>query len=96
MCVEFFLENMWKYSLIKIDYPDLWEWDGDYCELVEVYQNSQGRFTSFNEVRIHSFEELEKAYNDAKRDGVNTWFSDNGVFTWDKKDKCWSWKKKDE
>ena len=94
--MEFFLENMWKYALIKIDYPDLWEGEGDYCELVEVYQDSQGQFTSFNEVRIHSIEELEKAYNDAKRDGVNTWFSDNGIFTWDKKDKCWSWRKHDE
>ena len=37
---------MWKYGLIKVDYPDLWETD-EYCELVELYRDNDGNYTSF-------------------------------------------------
>jgi len=82
---------MWKYGLIKIDYPDLWEADGHYCELVELYADADNNFTSFCKARINSPKELENAYSDIKRDGINTWFSDNGIFSWNREDKFWDW-----
>ena len=87
---------MWKYGLIKIEYPGLWETDGDYCELVELYSDKDGNYTSFCEANIHSLEELESAYKDAKKDGVNEWFAESGEFTWDKEEKFWSWTKNDK
>lgn len=83
----------WKYALIKIDYPGLWETDGDYCELVELYLDDNNEYTSFCKARVNSLEELENAIKDVKRDGINTWFSDNGVFSWRKEDKFWDWKR---
>ena len=84
---------MWKYGLIKINYPDLWETD-EYCELVELYKDGEGGYTSFSKARINSFEELQTAYVDISRDGINTWFSENGIFTWNSEGKFWEWEKK--
>ena len=85
---------MWKYALIEIDFPDLWDADdGKYCELVELYQDVDGRYTSFCKTNIHSLKELENAHTDVNRDGVNTWFAENGEFIWNREDKFWSWTK---
>ena len=81
---------MWKYGLIKIDYPDLWE-DDEYCELVELYKDADGNYTSFSKARIKSFKELSSAYAEVLRDGVNTWFAENGKFDWDSESKFWTW-----
>jgi len=84
---------MWKYGLIRIDYPGLWETDGHYCELVELYADVDGEYTSFSKARINSIKELQNAFNDVSRDGINEWFAENGEFKWDKKDKFWNWTK---
>ena len=84
---------MWKYGMIKVDYPDLWEKE-KHCEIVELYEDNEGKYTSFTKARINSFEELTAAYTDILRDGVNTWFSENGIFTWNSEDKFWDWQKK--
>lgn len=85
---------MWKYGLIKIDYPDLWETE-EYCELVELYKDNKGDYTSFSRARIKSIEELEQAYSDIRIDGVNEWFADNGTFKWNIEEKFWDWEKND-
>jgi hypothetical protein len=88
---------MWKYALIEIDFPDLWETtDGKYCELVELYRDTNGQYTSFSKANVHSLKELENAFNDVQKDGVNTWFAKNGEFEWDKEDKFWDWTKDNE
>ena len=84
---------MWKYGLIKIEYPDLWENEDGYHELVELYENANGDYDSFCHANINSLEELENVYSDIKRDGVNTWFMENGTFEWNSDEKCWDWKK---
>ena len=84
---------MWKYGLIKIEYPDLWEDKDGYYELVELYENAEGDYDSFCRARINSLEELENAYNDIKKDGPNIWFTENGVFSWNSEEKFWDWKK---
>jgi len=88
---------MWKYGLIKIKYDGLWDAiDGnDYCELVELYCDARGNYTSFCNSNIHSLKELNDAYTDIHRDGINTWFSENGIFTWNSEDKFWDWTKVD-
>tara|TARA_R110000824_G_scaffold24884_20_gene87180 strand:+ start:221 stop:493 length:273 start_codon:yes stop_codon:yes gene_type:complete len=86
---------MWKYGLIKIDYPGLWEID-EYCELVELYKDSNGDYASFTMARIKSLKELQNAYDDVFKDGVNTWFADNGTFEWDSAEKFWVWQKNKE
>ena len=84
---------MWKYGLIKIDYPDLWETPDGYCELVELYEDTSGNYTSFCQAHIHSLEEFNRAHSDIQKDGINTWFSENGIFSWDSEVKFWNWKK---
>jgi len=84
---------MWKYGMIKINYPDLWERE-QHCEIVELFQDSDGRYTSFTKARINSFEELENMYEQISRDGINTWFSENGIFSWNSEDKFWDWEKR--
>ena len=80
--------------MVEIDFPGLWEADsGKFCELVELYRDSDGQYTSFSKTNIHSLKELEDAHSDVKRDGINTWFSENGIFTWNSEDKFWNWKR---
>ena len=86
---------MWKYGLIKIDYPGLWENDEN-CELVELYKDGNGNYTSFTRARIKSLKELQNAHRDVSRDGINTWFAENGTFEWDSSDKFWIWHKNKE
>ena len=75
----------WKYGIIKIVHPTV-DHDENFCELVELYSHldpeSEARvFHSFCKARINSMEELSSAYNDAMKDGVNTWFAENGTFS---------------
>ncbi len=81
----------WKYGLIKIKHHSvrglrLDAVDGfkknpdDYCEIVALYQDEHGEYNSYEQVKITSYEELVRAYNDIHKDGVNTWFAENGTF----------------
>ena len=94
----------WKYGLIKIEHPSIDE--EDFCEIVELYAcESQDNYISYNSAyvseedrvfnafcraRIHSIEELSSAYNDAMKDGINTWFAENGTFS-KSDDGFWDW-----
>ena len=96
----------WKYGLIKIEHPSIEE--DNFCELVELYAcDSQDQYISYNSgyasetdrvfnafcrARIHSIEELSDAYNDAMKDGINTWFSENGKFS-RTEDGFWDWER---
>jgi len=83
---------MWKYAMIKIDFPGLWEAE-DHCELVELYKDNTGEYTAFSKARIKTFKELEAAYVDVLKDGVNNWFAENGVFEWNSDNEFWDWTK---
>lgn len=82
----------WKYGMILVDKdPE----DGtEDCELVELYSNDNGEFTSFCKARIHSIYELEKAYERVKKDGINTWFFENGKFKYTESGLQWKRVKK--
>ena len=73
---------MWKYALIKIEFPGLWE-NEDHCE----------EYSAFSKASIKSLKQLEAAYMDVLSDGINNWFSENGVFEWNSTDKFWNWSK---
>ena len=83
---------MWKYALIKIDHPDLWESE-EHCELVELYKDNTGEYMSFSRPHINTLKELEFAYMDVLTDGINTWFTENGAFDWNTEEKFWDWTK---
>jgi hypothetical protein len=83
---------MWKYALIKIEFPGLWE-NEDHCELVELYKDNVGEYSAFSKASIKSLKQLEAAYMDVLNDGINNWFSENGVFEWNSTDKFWNWSK---
>ena len=40
---------------------------------------------------LNSVEDIEKLYNDVRRDGVNTWFYKNGSFSCDPEKEKWEW-----
>lgn len=83
---------MWKYALIKIEFPGLWE-NEDHCELVELYKDNTGEYTAFSKANIKTLKQLEDAYTDVLKDGVNNWFAENGVFKWNSDNKFWDWTK---
>jgi len=69
----------WKYGLILISIEDKdTDYESEICELVELYQDKNGNYTSWCKARINSLEELTNAYNDIQRDGINHWFYKNG------------------
>ena len=73
----------WKYALILGDKTDECP-DGHKpsCFLAEVYDlDNDGHYETFCEAKIESIEELQKAYADAMKDGINRWFYKNGKFT---------------
>ena len=67
----------WKYGLIKIA-----EEDGEVChsEIVELYSNDTGEFTSFCAARFSHVKDVEVANKQIQKDGLNNWFYDNGEF----------------
>ena len=70
--------------------------DKDVCELVELFQNDEGEYTSFSQPFLTHPHDLELALKDVKRDGINYYFYNNGTFAW-QKDACfWDWKKHEE
>tara|TARA_B100000131_G_scaffold168602_1_gene162995 strand:+ start:12214 stop:12546 length:333 start_codon:yes stop_codon:yes gene_type:complete len=81
----------WKYGLIKIEHPSV---EDDYCELVELFQTgASGEYDAFCKARINSIQELNSAYEDVEKDGVNYWFSKNGTFSAAKGDNFWDWER---
>lgn len=78
----------WKYAMIKVK-----EAHGeDVCELVELYQSDDGEYKSFSKPFLTAPDDLELAWRDVSRDGINTWFFDNGNFTWNTKESFWDYK----
>ena len=84
---------MWKYAMIMCRRGDFEE---DPIHLLVELHDLHGSL-SYSDARLATPAELEMAYNDVKRDGVNHWFYDNGEFEW----KCcettgvfrWHWQK---
>jgi len=74
----------YKYAMLLVDREKFSEDDiEDHHCLVELYQDDDGsEGTSFCMATVASPTELEHAYKDVKRDGVNTWFYENGKFTY--------------
>ena len=91
------LSNMsWKYAMIKVSEEidlETNEVVSDICELVEIYCNEQGEWSSFCKPSITSPECLYTAFAHISNDGINKWFWNNGRFTWSLKEKFWSWEK---
>jgi hypothetical protein len=84
----------WKYGLILV-LKDETDSEDDEYELVELFQNEEGNWSSFCKAHIHSMKELEHAHEDVQRDGPNKWFYENGVFTPDE-DNFWHWDAKED
>ena len=86
----------WKYGLIKVAEPTTEQRvcgvTEDICELVELYQDEGGEYTSYCTARVQTLSELRKAWEDASKDGVNTTFYDSGVFQWEPDYSHMAWK----
>lgn len=80
----------WKYGLMLVSK----EGAEEVSELVELYADEDGNYTSYCRARINSIEELQAATRDIERNGVYTWFYDNGEFSWDQDDRFWRWEPK--
>ena len=88
-------KSKWKYSMIKVSEEYNLETDEkieDVCELVELYQNNEGKWLSFCRPSLTSPSCLNIATIEVMRDGINTWFWENGKFSWSMEEKFWSWK----
>ena len=89
------MNTTWKYAMIKVaEECDLEtnEKIEDICELVELYQNGLGEWTSFCRPSLTSPSCLNIATVEVMKDGINTWFWENGKFSWSMEEKFWSWK----
>ena len=78
----------WKYAMIKVSESP----SGDVCWLVEIFKDENGSYSTYIPVRLMSIKEVEAAYLDVKRDGVNYYFWNNGKFRWSKEHNEWMWK----
>ena len=76
----------WKYGMILVEKDQAGDESENIHELVELYEDDDGNWNSFCKARIMSVVELERAHEDVKRDGVNTWFYENGEFSDDNPD----------
>lgn len=89
----------WKYGLIliykkgdSINNDPYYTFDEDVNEFVELYDvDNNGEYASFCPPKINDFANLELAYKDIKRDGINTWFYDNGQFKYNVKESKYDW-----
>ena len=89
------MNTTWKYAMIKVaEECDLEtnEKIEDICELVELYQNGLGEWTSFCRPSLTSPSCLNIATVEVMKDGINTWFWENGKFSRSMEEKFWSWK----
>jgi len=70
----------WKFGMILVE---ICERTGEeICELVELYTlEKEDEYSVWCQARIMSPDELEMAYHDVRRDGVNRWFYENGTFS---------------
>ena len=88
------MTHIWKYSMIKVaeDFNlETNEVTEDICELVELYQDIEGNWTSFCRPSLTSPECLSIAMVEVMKDGINTWFWENGRFSWSMQEKFWDW-----
>jgi hypothetical protein len=89
----------WKYGMIKVAEEINLESNEvveDICELVEIYQDGLGEWTSFCRPSVTCLETLNRLHKDINKDGVNTWFWENGTFAWSMEEKFWDWNSKEE
>jgi len=73
----------WKYAMVKVDFewwPEVEDSINPVCILAEVYDDGDGKYTSWCYAHPSNPQELEMAYQDVRRDGVNEWFYKNGTF----------------
>ena len=85
----------WKYAMILIQ-KEKSEHEDEVCELVEVFQNEAGEYTSFSKPFLSCINDLNLAHKDVNADGVNCYFYDNGTFAWSDEYCFWDWKKNEE
>jgi len=89
------VRSHWKFGLILVAIEDEGtDYESEVCELVELYPlGDNGEYNAWCKARLGSLEELENAYKDVKRDGVNRYFYDNGTFKWEWEDGhgWWDW-----
>jgi hypothetical protein len=77
----------WKYALVLVEESD----KKRTSQIYELYPDSKGEWTVFADASINSVEDVEKLYNDVKRDGTNTWFYKNGRFLYNPEKEKWEW-----
>ena len=78
----------WKYALVLVAESN----SKRTGQIYELYPNTKGEWTMLARPTINSVEDIEKLYNDVRRDGVNTWFYKNGSFSYDPEKEKWEWK----
>jgi len=83
----------WKYGMIKVAAPT--EEVEQINLLVELYDlDKDGFHEAYVPANITNLDDLEFAYRDIRRDGINTWFFYNGKFEWcvsEEKQYNWEW-----
>ena len=79
----------WKYGLVLVGSRN----NKQICEIYELYQDENDEWTLFAAALVDSMEEVEKLYNDIKRDGMNTWFYENGKFLYNLEKEKWEWER---
>ena len=83
----------WKYGMIKI--AEQTEETEQINLLVELYDlDNDGFHEAYTSANITNLDDLEFAYRDIRRDGINTWFFHNGKFEWrlsEERKYNWEW-----
>tara|TARA_R100000808_G_C2115365_1_gene128169 strand:+ start:315 stop:593 length:279 start_codon:yes stop_codon:yes gene_type:complete len=83
----------WKYGMIKV--AEATEDMEQINMLVELYDlDRDGLYEAYAPANIINLDDLEFAYRNIHRDGINTWFFRNGKFEWtpeQDKQYVWAW-----
>jgi len=84
----------WKFGMILVEVVE--ETGEEICELVELYAiDKEDEYAMYCKARIMCPGDLELAYQDIKKDGVNRWFYENGTFKFEMDDdlgeRSWDW-----
>jgi hypothetical protein len=89
-CIYKYEGNMkWKYAMISIEHESI---EPGYCELVELFFSEGGdKPFGFCKARIHSLDELERALEDVRAEGIVSYFSKHGSFSRNSDDNFWDW-----
>jgi hypothetical protein len=72
----------WKFGMILVEICE--QTGEEICELVELYTlEKEDEYSVWCQARLMSPDELELAYADVRRDGINRWFYENGTFSFE-------------